>query len=405
MSSRVQTRAPSPLQLPDGRPAADAWTLAPEIKHLNHGSFGAVPRVVQEQQNALRAEMDSAPVVWFPALPHRLADARPAIADFLGAETSDLAWVPNASAGASVVYNSLTLAPGSDIVVTDHGYGAVTMGAERLARRIRGSVRTAEVPLFAGPERSLQAIVDAITENTELIVLDQITSATARFMPVREVSRIARERGIPLLVDAAHVPGLVADPLDGLDCDFWVGNLHKFACAPRGAAVLVARGRHQQELYPVIDSWGAPESYPARFDHQGTLDQTSYLSAHASLDLVERYWGWGAARTYMSDLADYAENIIVEAMNEVTGVESRVDVGMPVNALRIVRLPDGLANSVATANSLRDRVTTELGVEGGFTSFGGAGYFRLSTHVYNTASDYEYFAERCVPELYRWSRQ
>ncbi len=59
--------APRPLLLADGRPAADAWSLDPALRHLNHGSFGAVPLVAQERQNALRAEMERAPVVGSPS--------------------------------------------------------------------------------------------------------------------------------------------------------------------------------------------------------------------------------------------------------------------------------------------------------------------------------------------------
>ena len=85
--------APRPLLLPDGRPAAQAWTLDPAMKHLNHGSFGAVPLAAQQEQQRLRVEMDRAPVVWFPALPGRVAGALAAIADFLRVDVRDLALV------------------------------------------------------------------------------------------------------------------------------------------------------------------------------------------------------------------------------------------------------------------------------------------------------------------------
>lgn len=103
---RRQHRAP-PLLLADGRPAADAWSLDPALRHLNHGSFGAVPLAAQERQNALREEMERAPVVWFPELPGRIAKARTGLAAFLGVDAGDLALVPNASAYVSVVYANL----------------------------------------------------------------------------------------------------------------------------------------------------------------------------------------------------------------------------------------------------------------------------------------------------------
>jgi isopenicillin-N epimerase len=65
--------------------------------------------------------MEVAPLVWFPRLPRRIAEARGRVAAFLHADPSSLAFVPNASAGASVVFSSLPVSHGVEIVVTDHG--------------------------------------------------------------------------------------------------------------------------------------------------------------------------------------------------------------------------------------------------------------------------------------------
>ncbi|MFI8165703.1 aminotransferase class V-fold PLP-dependent enzyme [Streptomyces sp. NPDC085931] len=404
MSETEVTTAPCPLLLADGRPADRAWSLDPALKHLNHGSFGAVPLVAQERQELLRAEMERSPVVWFPALPQRLAATRVELADFLRVDAGDLALVPNASAGASVVYAALTLPPGGEILVTDHGYGAVTMGAERLARRWGGRVRTARVPLDADEDQAYEAVVAELGDATGLVVVDQITSATARRLPVERIGAEARRRGVPVLVDGAHAPGLLEAPLAGATYDFWTGNLHKWGCAPRGTAALVARGPLRERLYPLIDSWAAADPFPDRFDQQGTVDATAHLTAPTSLAFVERTWGWPAARRYMDDLVGYGARVIGTALAEATGVNPSVDVGMPVPGMRLVRLPDGLAADRIEADALRDRVARELGVEAAFTSFGGTGYMRLSAHVYNTAADYEYFAEDCVPVLSTWAR-
>ncbi|MET8785633.1 aminotransferase class V-fold PLP-dependent enzyme [Streptomyces sp. NPDC004589] len=405
MSESEVTTAPHPLLLADGAPAVQAWSLDPGLKHLNHGSFGAVPLVAQRRQEELRAEMERAPVVWFPTLPQRIAATRVELAAYLGVAADDLALVPNASAGASVVFAALTRRRGGEIVVTDHGYGAVTMGAERLARRWGGRVRTARVPLDADEEQAAAAVIAEMGEDTDLVVVDHITSATARRMPVERIGEAARSRDIPLLVDGAHAPGLLASPLAEATCDFWVGNLHKWGCAPRGTAALIARGPLRDRLYPLIDSWGAADPYPDRFDQQGTLDATAYLSAPTALDFVESTWGWENARRYMDELADYAAYVIGAAIADLTDTPGdAVDVGMPVPGMRLVRLPDGLGPTRIEADALRDRAARELGVEAAFTSFDGIGYLRVSAHVYNTPADYEYFAESCVPVLGEWAR-
>jgi isopenicillin-N epimerase len=114
--------------------------------------------------------MERAPVLWFPELPGRLAATRADLAGFLCVGPGDLALVPNVSAGASVVYGALERRHGGEIVVTDHGYGAVTMGAERLARRWGGRVRTARVPHGADENEAYEAVVAEVGKATDLVV-------------------------------------------------------------------------------------------------------------------------------------------------------------------------------------------------------------------------------------------
>jgi isopenicillin-N epimerase len=388
---------PLPLSAPSGLPAASDWSLNPTFRHLNHGSFGAVPRETQHAQRLLQAEMDANPSDWFVNVAERVRPARQDVAKFLRVSPPAMALVPNASAGVSVVYSNIPTWSGMRIVTTDHTYGAVLMGAERLARRHNGVVTVVHIPLDSTEDDVFERIAAEMTPDVGLVVIDHVTSPTARLMPAGRIATHGRHLGIPVLVDAAHSPGLFAEPLAGIDADFWVGNLHKFGCAPRGTAALVASGPHSQSLYPLIDSWGSPEEFPARFDQQGTVDVTSYLAARTSFDLVETHYGWDSARAYMTELADYAQTIVSGALSEVSGEDAAVDVGVPVNALRLIQLPMGLANNPDTARELWRQFAVELRIQTAITSWGGRGYLRLSTHVYNTAEDYEDLVERGIP--------
>jgi isopenicillin-N epimerase len=390
---------PSPMLTPDGLPSITDWTLAPGVLHLNHGSYGGVPRAAQEAQAAFRATMDANPCGWFNDLPERVAGARRQIADFLGSAADSTALVPNASAGASVVFDSIPCWHGMEIVTTDHTYGAVLMGAQRLARKWAGTVRAVHVPLSASDDEAFDLVCAELTDNTALIVIDQITSATARHLPAGLVAAEGRRRGIAVLVDAAHAPGVVASPLAGVDADFWIGNLHKFACAPRGAAALVAAGPHTQRLYPLIDSWENAEPFPGRFDQQGTLDVTAYLAAPVAFGSIQQRYGWDEIRRYNGELADYAQALITASLSEAVGEDCSVEVGRPVNGLRLVGLPTGLGTTPEAANTLRRELAAELGIETAMPSWRGKGYLRLSAHVYNTPDHYLEFAERAIPLL------
>lgn len=387
----------------DGQAAASLFALSTELRHLNHGSFGAPTLRVLDAQDELRRAAAAAPVEWFGDLPSRIGSARAEVAGWLGVPEHRVAFVPNASAGASVVLGALDLPTGCEIVVTDHGYGAVTMAAQRVAARVGGTVVVAPVELGADASRAAEAVLSAFTDRTALVVVDQVTSPTARELPVAAICRAARERGVVSLVDGAHSPMLLVDPVERAEADYWVGNLHKFASAGHGVAVVAVREGLGQELWPLIDSWGATLPFPQRFDHQGTQELSAWVTAPLALAEIEDRLGWERVRGYATGLADRAEALVGDAMLSACGV-GPTEVGTPVSAMRLVALPDGLVRSTDDANALRSRVLHELGIEVAFASWRDRGFLRLSCHAYNTLDDYADLADRAVPLLARLSR-
>ncbi|MBT2483701.1 MULTISPECIES: aminotransferase class V-fold PLP-dependent enzyme [unclassified Microbacterium] len=395
------TAFPAPLRLKSFDRARDAWPLDPAIVHLNHGSFGAVPTAVVDYQNSLRAQADQSPVGWFPRIGERVGEAREKVAPFVGARAENSAFVPNASAAATVVYNALRLAVGDEILVTDQGYGAVTMGAQRLARRFGATVRVVELPLLASDDEVVQRFADALTAQTHLIVVDQITSPTARVLPTRRIAETAALRGVRTLVDGAHAPGLIPDAAAAAGGDWWFGNLHKWPCAPRGSALLVTEAHDRHDLWPLIDSWAASEPFPVRFDTQGTIDATTYLSTPAAIDFIEQEFGWNEARATLAERADAGAELIADALRPLSDEDPLTPLPSPVPSMRLVRLPQGLGASREDADELRMQLLDEIGVETAFTSFRGIGYFRLSVHLYTEASDIEAFVDRGIPAVLR----
>lgn len=389
----------SELRTAEGRPARELWDLDTSFCHLNHGSFGAVPRAVLTVQQERRREMESNPVRWFSTLAERLPGVRDELAERLHAPAADTVLVANASAGASVLFRNLAQRGRRvHVAVTDHGYGAVSMGAERLARETGGDYREIALPLEASDEEVLDRLADHLrTHQTDLLVLDQITSATARRMPAREATRLAHRHGALVLIDGAHAPGALEDPVIR-EADVWIGNLHKFWCAPRGTAVLV-RNNPDLDLYPLVDSWGGHLPFPDRFDHQGTVDVTAWFAASAAFDHLRQELGWDRIREHADAMMRLAEREIGQALEAVGVLDPVADTGHAFAPMRLFRLPGDRRWDHDTVDALRVPFMTATHCIAAFTEFHGVGYLRLSAAPYTTADDIAAMASQGIPTL------
>lgn len=271
----------------------DLFMLRDDLVFLNHGSFGACPRPVHARYQALQCELESNPVAFLDAsreLPGRLREARQSLARFVGARRDDLVMVTNATYGLNVVARSLPLGPGDEVVITDHGYGAIertwafvceATGAEL----VRASI---ELPVESA-DQVVHDIWAHVTDRTRVLCVDHITSPTALILPIRELIGRARRSGIYSVIDGAHGPGQLDLDLDALKPDVYVGNCHKWLMAPKGAAFLWARPEVQPLLEPLVVSWGWRSDWPgpSRFvDEQeavGTRDPAAMLTVPTAI--------------------------------------------------------------------------------------------------------------------------
>jgi isopenicillin-N epimerase len=382
--------APSP---PEPLPGARLlFSLDPAVAYLNHGAFGVTPIPVQRAQQRVRDEMEADPQRFFTrGLHDRIAHARRHIAGFVGADPDGTALVANTTAGTSVVLHSLGLGTGDEVVATDHRYGTVdySVGATGAA------VRVVPVPLDAPADRISADIRAAVTPGrTKLVMLDLITSSTARLVPVRQIADALRDTGIPVFVDGAHGPGSIPLDVNALGVDFFVGNLHKWGFAPRSTAILSVVPRWRDRIRPLVRSWADPDGYPASVEFGGTLDYTAWLAAPTGLFTL-RTLGVERVRAHNVDLSRYGQHVIATAL----GVDPTTvpDPAGPV-PMRLVPLPDNGSTTPEAALALRIRIADELRTEVAVNAWQGRLLLRICAQVYNRPEEYDRLAE-ALPAL------
>jgi isopenicillin-N epimerase len=296
---------------------ADLFLIPKDITFLNHGSFGACPRVVFETYQAWQREIENQPVQFLGRrLKGLLADARTALADFLGAQPDDVVYVTNITFGANIVARSIELQTGDEVLSTNLEYGAIDRTWRYYCDK-RGA-RLINHPMTL-PITTAEAFVEefwaGVTPRTKVISISHITSGTALILPIAEIVRRAREAGILTFIDGAHAPGQIDLRLDELGADFYSGNCHKWLCSPKGAGFLHARRDRQALLEPFVISWGYKSDHPSHslfLDHNewlGTDDPSAYLSVPTAIQF-QREHDWPRVRAECHSLARQARERI-----------------------------------------------------------------------------------------------
>ncbi len=335
-------------------PFADLWPLDPAVAYLNHGSFGACPRAVLRHQAALRMQLEREPVDFLVRdYPARMRAAREALGGFVGADPDEIAFVANATTGVNAVLASLRLAPGDELLTTDHAYGACRRALEHWAGRAGARVVVARVPFPIGDaEEAVAPVLAAVTPRTRLALLDHVASPTALVFPVTRLVAELSARGVDSLVDGAHALGMLPLELATTGAAYTTGNAHKWLCAPKGAAYLHVRADRRRGLHPtsISHAYAADAEEPrflAEFDWTGTLDPTPWFSTAESIRYLGGLLpgGWPALMERNRALAIRARAIVCEALGvepscpeEMVGAMASIPLPKPANGSAVERL-------------------------------------------------------------------
>ncbi|WP_426736379.1 aminotransferase class V-fold PLP-dependent enzyme [Myxococcus faecalis] len=379
------------------------WGLDPQVRFLNHGSYGACPTAVLQKQSELRARMEAEPVRFL----HReieplLDEARGVLADFLDADTEDVSFVTNATSGVTTVLRSLRFQPGDELLTTDHEYNASRNALDFVAEHGGAKVVVAKLPW---PVTSARSIVDTVlahvTPRTRLFLVDHVSSQTALVMPLAKLVSELRARGVETLVDGAHGPGQVPLSLRSLGAGYYTGNCHKWLCAPKGAAFLHVRRDLQQGLTPLAVSHGrnSPRTdrsrYRLLFDWTGTHDPSAVLCVPEALRVVGGLLpgGWPEVMAANRSKALAARALLCERLKVAPACPEEM-----VGSMAVVTLPPGYPlepEAPLYLDPLHLRLFDEHRIEVPIVAWPRPPerHVRLSAQLYNTPDEYAALAD------------
>jgi isopenicillin-N epimerase len=370
-------------------PLKDLFLLDPNVAFLNHGSFGACPRPVFEVYQEWQRRLERQPVLFLGREYRHLArQAREALAAFLHTHPANLVFIPNATYGVNAIARSLALGPEDEILATNHEYGACNYTWAFICEKTGASMirQPIDLPGPDGGDKIVEQLWQGVTPRTRAIYLSHITSPTALRMPVEQICAQARQAGILSIVDGAHAPGQIPLNLEAVGADFYVGNLHKWALSPKGAAFIYARPDVQPLMEPLVVSWGygaTPETTTGSpfldwYQWTGTMDPAAYLSVPAAIQFMEDYH-WDAVRRGCHDLLRPAIRRICEL----------VEMAPPYPLDSDYYQQMGIAPLPASTDlaALKARLYDDFGVEVPLMDWNGIKLVRISVQAYNTPAN------------------
>jgi len=272
-----------------------AFRVDRSLINLNNGGVSPAPVAVEEALRRYQEYSNLAPAhnMWRVLEPQR-ETVRRDLAELFGCDAEEIALTRNASEALEICQLGFDLRPGDEVLATDQDYGRMLDTFRQRERRDGVVLKLFPLPV---PLDDPGVVVDLyrrqLTPRTRLILVSHMVNLTGQVLPAREVVRLGRERGVPVIVDGAHsfahFPFAHAD----LECDYYATSLHKWLFAPVGAGMLYVRRERVRPLWPLMPAPAKLDDDIRKFEEIGTHPAANFLALG---EAVAFHRGLGAER-------------------------------------------------------------------------------------------------------------
>jgi selenocysteine lyase/cysteine desulfurase len=268
--------------------------LIPEDEvYLNNGTVGSSPapvlRAVFDGYYASERLDETDPEdypIWGYAAWNQFRDP---LAVFVGCKRDEIALLRNATEANSYIANGIDMKPGDEVLMTDQEHPGGESPWQVKAKRYGIAVKKITLPKpVMNAAQVLNLFNDAITPRTRVLFFSHISTVTGTVLPAKELSALARSKGILSAVDGAHTPGMMRFNVHDIGCDMYSSSPHKWLQAPKGSGFLYVRDEVIDRLWNTIatEGWDEPKIRAERFQRIGSSNVPALCGLRASIKLA-----------------------------------------------------------------------------------------------------------------------
>jgi len=272
-----------------------AFAVDRSMINLNNGGVSPSPATVMDAVRRYQEFSNHAPAytMWRVLEPGR-ETVRQALAHTFGCDTEEVAITRNTSESLQTLQLGIDLAPGDEVLTTTQDYPRMMTTFKQMERRKQVVVRTFKIPTpLDDPAVAVRLFAENITERTRMILLSHVVFLTGQVMPVREIVRLGKARGIPVVVDGAHSFAHLVFTVGDLECDYFGTSLHKWLSAPHGTGMLYVRKEKIPGVWPLMAAPAEMDANIRKFEEIGTHPAAPALAIGEALAF---HHGIGAER-------------------------------------------------------------------------------------------------------------
>lgn len=347
-----------PQKLPD-RALYDAneeayWTevrklfLIPDDEvYLNNGTVGSSPVPVlravfegyRDSERLAQADPEDYPI-WGYAPWNQFRDP---LAEFIGCVRNELALVRNATEANSFIANGVDLKAGDEVLMTDQEHPGGEHPWNLRAKRYGIIVKKVTLPRPVPDSATvLNLFNDAITPRTRVLFFSHITTVTGVVLPVKQLSALARSKGILSAVDGAHVPGMMQLNVHDLGCDMYSASPHKWLQSPKGTGFLYVRDEVIDRVWNTIatEGWDETKIRAERFQRIGSSNVPALCGLKVSIEFANQI-GLDRIEKRHRKMADYILNeMLARGAKSWTSPDPAMRCGIATITVEPYKMPD-----------------------------------------------------------------